>query len=242
MTTLRLDQYLVNNGLVSSRERAGELIRKGGVAVNGDVVKRPGRKFDDGVEVSLLEEPMPWVSRGALKLLAALPAFNIRPLGRKALDVGASTGGFTEVLLAHDVELVYALDTGTGQLVDKLKSDPRVINIEKQNIRTAPEVLLEHKVNLVVIDVSFISLKLVLPEVLRFTTPDADIIALVKPQFEVGPEGLGKNGIVKNPKVREKAVTAVIDTAKSLGLQSRGRIESPIEGGDGNVEYLIHLK
>lgn len=242
MTTSRLDQHLVNRGMVSSRERAGELIRKGAVKVNGTIVDRPGKKFDGEPDIALLEAPMPWVSRGALKLAAALDHFDIRPVGRTCLDIGASTGGFTEVLLSRDAAKVYALDAGTGQLAEALRRDIRVVNIEKQNIRTAPDDLLADKVNLVVIDVSFISLTLVLPEVKRFATPGAEIVALVKPQFEVGQHNLGKNGIVRNTKAREQALDRVVVAAEALGYGLTGRMDSPITGGDGNIEYLIALK
>jgi 23S rRNA (cytidine1920-2'-O)/16S rRNA (cytidine1409-2'-O)-methyltransferase len=242
MTSLRLDQYLVNRGLVNSRERAGELIRKGAVTVNGVVVDRPGKKFDGDPDIALLEAPMHYVSRGALKLIAALDAFGIRPAGRTCLDVGASTGGFTEVLLEYGATKVYALDAGTNQLAERLKSDPRVISIEQQNIRTAPDDLLSERVNLIVMDVSFISLTLVLPELRRFAASDAEIIALVKPQFEVGQALLGKNGIVRSERAREQALARVISTAQELGYGLTGRITSPVTGGDGNVEYLIALK
>ncbi len=242
MIATRLDQHLVNRGLVTSRERAGELIRKGAVQVNGNVVDRPGKKFDGEPEIALLEAPMPWVSRGALKLSAALDHFDIRPAGRTCLDIGASTGGFTEVLLSRGADKVYALDAGTNQLAEALRKDPRVVSLEKQNIRTTPTDLISEKVNLVVIDVSFISLTLVLPEVPRFITPGADIVALVKPQFEVGKAKLGKNGIVRDVKARERALDNIVAAAKALGFGLTGRMESPVAGGDGNIEYLIALK
>lgn len=242
MTSTRLDQHLVNRGLVTSRERAGVLIRKGAVTVNGNVVDRPGKKFEGEPDIALLEAPMPWVSRGALKLSAALDRFDIRPGGRTCLDIGASTGGFTEVLLSRGAEKVYALDAGTGQLAETLQNDPRVVSLEKQNIRTTPEDLIADKVNLVVIDVFFISLTLVLPEVKRFLAPEAQIVALVKPQFEVGQAHVGKNGIVRNAKAREQALERVIAAAKVLGFGLIGRMESPLTGGDGNMEYLIALK
>lgn len=242
MNTLRIDQWLVQRGLVASRERAGELIRKGGVQVNGKVITRPGVKFDESAQVDLLEAPFPWVSRGALKLLAAMEQFKVSALDRICLDVGASTGGFTEVLLHDGAIKVFALDAGTDQLAERLRGDQRVISLEKQNIRTAPDDLLGEKVNLVVIDVSFISLKLILPELGRFLSPSADVIALVKPQFEVGPAHLGRGGIVRNEKRRTQAVNEVVAEAKNLGFTCAGSTVSPIEGGDGNIEFLIHLQ
>ncbi|MGF1566019.1 MAG: TlyA family RNA methyltransferase [Flavobacteriales bacterium] len=242
MNPIRLDQYLVRSGLVSSRERAGEMIRRGAVKANGVVVDRPGKKFDTEPAVELLEAPMPWVSRGALKLLAALDAFSVDVDGRTCLDVGASTGGFTEVLLERGAKKVYALDAGTDQLAERLRMDDRVVSLEQQNIRTAPDDLLGEKVSLVVVDVSFISLKLILPELKRFTAPGADVIALVKPQFEVGPAGLNKHGVVKNEKLQQFALREVVANAENVGYRVAEPIESPVKGGEGNTEYLIHLK
>ena len=242
MNPIRLDQYLVRSGLVSSRERAGEMIRRGAVKANGVVVDRPGKKYDAEPAVELLEAPMPYVSRGALKLLAALDAFKVVVDGRICLDVGASTGGFTEVLLERGAIKVYALDAGTDQLAERLRKDDRVVSLEQQNIRTAPDGLLGEKVSLIVVDVSFISLKLILLELKRFTTPGADIIALVKPQFEVGPAGLNKHGVVKNEKLQQFALREVVANAENVGYRVAEPIESPVKGGDGNLEYLIHLK
>jgi 23S rRNA (cytidine1920-2'-O)/16S rRNA (cytidine1409-2'-O)-methyltransferase len=242
MSTLRIDQWLVQRGLVASRERAGELIRKGGVQVNGKVITKPGVKFDENAQVDLLEAPFPWVSRGALKLLSALEQFNISANDCTCLDVGASTGGFTEVLLHHGAKKVFALDAGTDQLAERLRSDARIVSLEKQNIRTAPDDLLGEAVSLVVIDVSFISLKLILPELGRFLSPSADVVALVKPQFEVGAAHLGRGGIVRNEKRRIQAVNDVVAEAKLLGFTCAASTVSPIEGGDGNIEYLIHLQ
>lgn len=242
MSTLRIDQWLVQRGLVASRERAGELIRKGGVQVNGKVITKPGIKFDDSAQVDLLEAPFPWVSRGALKLLSALEQFKVSATDRTCLDVGASTGGFTEVLLHHGAKKVFALDAGTDQLAERLRGDERIVSIEQQNIRTAPDDLLGEAVSLVVIDVSFISLKLILPELGRFLSPSADVVALVKPQFEVGAAHLGRGGIVRNEKRRIQAVNDVVAEAKLLGFTCAASTVSPIEGGDGNIEYLIHLQ
>jgi 23S rRNA (cytidine1920-2'-O)/16S rRNA (cytidine1409-2'-O)-methyltransferase len=242
MSTLRIDQWLVQRGLVASRERAGELIRKGAVQVNGKVIIRPGIKFDENAQVELLEAPFPWVSRGALKLLSALEQFKVSATDRTCLDVGASTGGFTEVLLHHGAKKVFALDAGTDQLAERLRSDERIVSIEKQNIRTAPDDLLGEAVSLVVINISFISLKLILHELRRFLAPSADVIALVKPQFEVGATHLGRGGIVRNEKRRIQAVNDVVAEAKNLGFTCAASTVSPIEGGDGNIEYLIHLQ
>lgn len=242
MTELhRLDQWLVALHLVSSRQRAEVLIKEGGVQVNGKVVTRPGKKFDETAHITLIKEPMRWVSRGALKLIAAIDRFNIDVHQRICLDVGASTGGFTEVLLDRGARKVFAVDTGTDQLAESLIVDDRVINLERQNIRTISNELINEKASLVVIDVSFISLKLVLPFIERFTTSHADIVALVKPQFEVGRAHLGKNGIVRDVTAREKALADIRAFSADIGYQLTGQIDSPITGGDGNHEYLIHL-
>lgn len=243
MTELhRLDQWLVALHLVSSRQRAEVLIKEGGVAVNGQVVKRPGKKFDETADISLLKQPMQWVSRGALKLQAALDRFEVDPSGMRCLDVGASTGGFTEVLLTRNAAFVVALDTGSGQLAEQLRSDKRVLNLENVNIRYASNEDIGEPVDLAVIDVSFISLKLVLPEVKKFLKPEGQVLALVKPQFEVGRDQLGKNGIVRNVTAREQALSDIRKLANDLSFRVAGQMDSPITGGDGNHEYLIHLK
>lgn len=239
---LRLDQWLLEKKLVNSRERAGEMIRKGSVQVDGVVVTKPGRKYPEDIDIALLEAPMPWVSRGALKLEAALTHFRVDPVDCVCLDVGASTGGFTELLLHHGAKKVFALDSGTGQLADSLRSHPQVVNLEQQNIRATTQQVLGEAVDLVVIDVSFISLTLVLPELKRLIKPGAQIVALVKPQFEVGKEGLGKNGIVRDLRRREEALNKVVRFSEEQGFTCLGRMDSPISGGDGNREYLIHLK
>lgn len=239
---LRLDQWLLAKKLVNSRERAGEMIRKGSVQVDGEVVTKPGRKYPADIDISLLEAPMPWVSRGALKLEAALAHFGVDPKACVCLDVGASTGGFTEVLLHHGAKKVFALDSGTGQLAERLRIHSQVVNLEQQNIRATTQQVLGEAVDLIAIDVSFISLTLVLPELKQLMKPDAQVVALVKPQFEVGKDGLGKNGIVRDVRKREEALNTVIRFAEERGFSCLGRMDSPISGGDGNREYLIHLK
>ncbi|WP_306641096.1 TlyA family RNA methyltransferase [Sanyastnella coralliicola] len=242
MTELhRLDQWLVALQLVSSRQRAEVLIKEGGVQVNGQVVKKPGKKFDETAEISVIKEPMKWVSRGALKLISALDQFQVNPENKVCLDVGSSTGGFTEVLLDRGATKVFAVDTGTDQLAPSLRRLDQVISLERQNIRTIDETLISEPCALVVIDVSFISLRLVLPAIKRFMSPSAEVVALVKPQFEVGQDYLGKNGIVRDVTAREKARRDIILKAEELGFQLKGQIDSPITGGDGNHEYLIHL-
>jgi 23S rRNA (cytidine1920-2'-O)/16S rRNA (cytidine1409-2'-O)-methyltransferase len=237
----RLDQALVERGLVPSRTRAREWIESGRVSINGKTVAKPATPvlLSDSIEVDPPESR--WVSRGADKLLAALDRFGVDPSGKIALDIGASTGGFTEVLLTRGAAKVFSIDVGHGQLDQRLKSDPRVINVEKYHARYfnpadfAPASLL-------VMDVSFISIRLVVPAVLPGLVSGADLVVLFKPQFEVGREHIGSGGIVREPELRERALLAAIDWSKSLPLLHCGAMESPVVGGDGNHEYLIHWK
>lgn len=243
MTELhRLDQWLVALQLVPSRQRAEVLIKEGGVQVNGKVITRPGKKFDDSADISLLKQPMHWVSRGALKLLSAIERFEPVLEGKRCLDIGASTGGFTQVLLDKGVDHVIALDAGSNQLAPILITDDRVTNIENQNIRHTSVDQIGGLVDFIVIDVSFISLKIVLPEAKRFLKENGQIIALVKPQFEVGKDAVGKKGIVRDVTLREKALSDIRKKSEELGFSVAGQIASPITGGDGNHEYLIYLK
>lgn len=235
---IRLDKLLLDRQLVETRQKASALVEEGGVQVNGQIVQKPGKKFSEDAEISLIKEPMPWVSRGALKLIGALDAWNISTDSRTAMDVGSSTGGFTEVLLSRCVQRVIAVDSGTDQLVQKLRDDDRVEVFEKTNFRHFEPVA---EIDLVVIDLSFISLTLIWEPLCKHLAPGADIIALVKPQFEVGKENLTRNGIVKNDRARDRALQNVIAEAKKLDYKHCATMPSPITGGDGNHEYLIHL-
>lgn len=241
MEKVRLDALLVTRGLVDTRTRARQAIIEGKIAVDGEVQLRPGVRVDPGALISVVSPLMHYVSRGALKLQAALDGFGIAVAGRVALDVGASTGGFTQLLLERGAARVYAVDVGRGQLHDILRSDPRVVAMEDTDIRQLRAELLSPRPSLVTVDVSFISLRLVLPSICRLARDGSDVVALVKPQFEVGPGGVGKGGIVRDPKRREDAVEQVLAAAESLGYAVRGRLDSPIRGGDGNQEYLVHL-
>jgi 23S rRNA (cytidine1920-2'-O)/16S rRNA (cytidine1409-2'-O)-methyltransferase len=194
----------------------------------------------DPIEVELPERQ--WASRGAYKLLAALDTFGVDPRGRVAFDIGASTGGFTEVLLSKGAEKVYALDVGHGQLDARLKQDPRVINVEKYHARNFDPADFETAASLLVMDVSFISVRLVIPAVVKGLTRGADLLVLFKPQFEVGREHLGSGGIVRDGAAREAALSQVVEWSRDVPLVHIGSIESPIIGGDGNHEYLIHWK
>jgi len=236
---LRLDVLLAERGLAESRERAQAIIFAGQVLVDGQKKDKAGAFVPEDAEIRILGETLRYVGRGGLKLEQALKEFHISVNGKTAVDVGASTGGFTDCLLQHGSEKVYAVDVGYGQIAWKLRQDPRVVVIERVNIRDmAPSLIPEH-VDIAVIDVSFISLLKVIPSVLNFLKPDASVIALIKPQFEVGKEQVGKGGIVRDETARTAAVKKVEDFVRGLGLVVKGVVPSPITGQDGNVEYLI---
>lgn len=240
----RLDVAIVSRGLASSRTRATKIIQAGLVSVDGSVQTKPSTLVEDNVKI-LIQEDTKWVSRAALKLLAALETFGIDPKKRLALDIGASTGGFTQVLVASGASRVLAVDVGHSQMAPEVAADPLVINLEKTNAKDlTPEMttsLLGGLADLAVADVSFISVTHVLPAINKSTTPGADIILLIKPQFEVG-KGRVKQGIVIIAELREEAIAKVIEAATALGLEQKGLIDSPIIGTHGNHEYLIWLQ
>ncbi len=233
----RLDLAMVEAGLVESRSRAQALILAGVVLIDGVVAKKPSQKVTDEV-LSLSDNPIPWVSRAALKLDHALKEFDLSPEGAVALDVGASTGGFTEVLLANGAAKVYALDVGHGQLHESLRRDDRVVNIEGVNARDIPDGLIP-EVDWIVTDVSFISLEKALPVPLSFARKGAILIALVKPQFEAGRQAIGKGGIVNDPVVHKRVRAQVEKFLEASGWLVTHRGISPIKGSDGNIEFLI---
>ncbi len=237
---LRIDRLLADRQIVESRERAQAMIIAGQVIVNGNKVEKAGTLVAMDAEIRILGEQMPYVGRGGLKLEAALREFNVSVAGKCALDVGASTGGFTDCLLQQGARRVYAVDVGYGQLAWKLRQDPRVVILERTNIRDIDPSLIPEPVDAVVIDVSFISLEKVIPPVLPLLAPHADLIALIKPQFEVGKEQVGKGGIVRDEAARQAAVDRVREFAQGLGLEVKGVIPSPITGQDGNIEFLMY--
>jgi len=241
---LRADQLLVEQGLAESRERAKRLVMAGLVFldVNGrpERLDKPGRMLAPTAVLSLAE-PERYVSRGAYKLLSALEHFQLDVSGITALDVGASTGGFTDCLLQHGAARVYAVDVGKCQLHEKLRADPRVVSLEGVNFRLAAPDLLPEAVDLAVIDVSFISLTKVLPAVRQFLKPDARIVALVKPQFELGP-GQTDKGVVRDESLRQLAVQLVEGAARDLGLAPSGLVPAGVKGPKGNQEYLLLLR
>jgi len=244
MARERLDKLLVDRGLVVSRERARALVMSGAVLVRGQPESKPGTLLDPSVEITLREQDHPYVSRGALKLVKGLDAFAIDPTGKIALDIGASTGGFTDVLLRRGAARVYAIDVGYGQLAWSLRQDARVVVLERTNARNLDLALVPEACDLAVIDVSFISLTLVLPRVAELLRPPAGkpIVALVKPQFEVGRDRVGKGGVVRDEAVRRSAVDKIRDWANANGFVAGNDVESPITGPAGNVEYLLLLR
>jgi 23S rRNA (cytidine1920-2'-O)/16S rRNA (cytidine1409-2'-O)-methyltransferase len=237
---IRLDRLLVERGLVESRERGHALILAGNVLVQGQKQDKAGALVPEDAELRILGEVLPYVGRGGLKLEGALKGFNLPVEGKTALDVGASTGGFTDCLLQHGAKKVYAVDVGYGQLAWKLRQDPRVITIERVNIRDIASSLVPEPIDIVVIDVSFISIAKVIPSLLKFLKPGSELIALIKPQFEVGREQVGKGGIVRDEAARSAAVDRVTDLIRKSGFEVKGVMPSPITGQDGNVEFLIY--
>jgi 23S rRNA (cytidine1920-2'-O)/16S rRNA (cytidine1409-2'-O)-methyltransferase len=238
----RIDLVMVDRGLVESRHKARAVILAGSVLVNGIRVDKAGATIDPDADIVLVDRPSPFVSRGGQKLAAALDQFGIDVAGLTLLDVGASTGGFTDCLLKAGASRVYALDVGYGQLAWELRGDGRVVTLERTNIRHAKKADFPHDIDGVVIDVSFISLRLVLPVVRDITGPSGFVIALIKPQFEVGRHDVGKGGVVRDPAKHERVVGDIADFARSIGFSVTGTIESPLLGPKGNKEFLIYLR
>lgn len=241
----RLDVLVVERGLAASRERARALILAGQVRVDGNIVTKAGTPVAAGAAIDLLQRDHPYVSRGGVKLAHALDTFGVDPTGATALDVGASTGGFTDVLLRRGAAHVVALDVGHGQIDWTLRNDPRVTVLERVNARavTAERLPVDYRAfDLVTMDLSFISLKQVLPAVALLLKPGASLVALVKPQFEAGRSEVRKGGIVSDPAVQARVVEDVAAAADTLGLSRVAAIESPITGAEGNREFFLHLR
>ncbi|WP_169569916.1 TlyA family RNA methyltransferase [Sneathiella limimaris] len=240
MPSNRLDQELVARGLVASRARAQHLIQGQQVFVNGEIAVKSSQKVQDNSEIRIDSNYKDWVSRGALKLLAGLEAFNITPKGLVAADIGASTGGFCEVLLEQGIAKIYAVDVGHDQLHERLKGEPRLINLEGVNARNLTSAEIPEPIDLVVSDVSFISLKKALPAALSFCRKGAYLVALIKPQFEVGAANIAKGGIVKDDAVRDAVRLDMENWIETMpGWKLLGTIDSPITGSDGNHEFLL---
>ena len=242
MKKVRLDQLVFDLGLTESRERAKTTIMSGHVFVNGQRADKPGMSVAPDAKVEIHGDALPFVSRGGYKLDKALKVFPVDPAGKTCVDCGASTGGFTDVLLQHGAAKVYSVDVGYGQLAWKLRNDDRVITLERTNLRYVTDEQIPELMDIAVMDISFISIKLVLPAVQRLLKDDADVICLIKPQFEAGREEVGKKGVVRDIKVHEEVVHGILDFAPTIGLSVQGLDFSPIKGPEGNIEYICYMR
>lgn len=243
MSKIRLDVFLVNKGLVESREKAKALIMAGQVYIDNQKCDKAGMMIDENGQMPEVRgERLKYVSRGGLKLEKAMKEFPIILQDKIAMDIGASTGGFTDCMLQNGAKKVFAVDVGYGQFAWKLRQDPRVVNMERTNIRYVTSEQIGEKIDFASIDVSFISLKLVLPVAYELLGENGEITALIKPQFEAGREQVGKKGVVKDIKVHFEVVKTVLDFARSINFHVAGLSFSPIKGPEGNIEYLAYLK
>ncbi len=239
---MRLDQFLVAKNLADSRARAQEMIKTGLVQVDGTVQQKPAFAVPDTADIDILGAVHPWVGRGGMKLSHALKKFSVLVTGKTCLDLGASTGGFTDVLLTNGAAKVFAVDVGHDQLHEKLRKDARVVNLEGLHAKDITTTQVPDKIDLLAVDLSFISVTKALPAVLPLLAEKAVAVVLVKPQFEAGRENIGKGGIVKDPAVRAAAVAAVTRFLQESGFIVDDPLDSPIPGGDGNREFLLHAK
>jgi len=239
----RVDVLLVARGFFETREKAKAAVMAGLVLVGGERCDKPGTKIPEDTPITVKGEVHPYVSRGGLKLEKALRVFGIDLNGRVMMDIGASTGGFTDCALQHGARRVYAIDVGYGQLAWSLRQDERVVVMERTNFRHMdPDEFDDERPDAASIDVSFISLKLILPVLYRFLEPGGDVVALVKPQFEAGKENVGKNGIVRDPDIHEAVLVDIGQFAVNTGFSLHGLDYSPITGGEGNIEFLLHAR
>ena len=238
---MRLDVLLASRGLAGSRSRAQAMIAAGDVLVSGKKATKSGQDVPEDAEITVVSESCPYVSRGGLKLEKAMREFGIDPKGFVCSDSGASTGGFTDCLLQHGAAKVYAIDVGTDQLAQKLRDDPRVVNMDKTNIRYLTPEALGEPLDLAVVDVSFISLHTVLPAVRALLKPSGQIVCLIKPQFEAGRESLGKKGVVRDSAVHAAVLRNFLSLRTQLGMKLLHLTYSPVRGPEGNIEFLAHL-
>lgn len=241
MAKERLDVILVSKGHFESREKARGAIMAGLVFVNGERCDKPGARYDEECNIEVKGKPIPYVSRGGLKLEKAINEFKLDLKDFVCVDVGASTGGFTDVMLKNGAKKVYAVDVGYGQLAWELRNDPRVVCMERTNFRYVTSEQINEPLDFGSVDVSFISLKLILPPLKALLKPDGQVVCLIKPQFEAGRDKVGKKGVVRDPSVHEEVINNVINVAKDLGFSVGGLSFSPITGPEGNIEYLIYL-
>ncbi|MBQ8525202.1 MAG: TlyA family RNA methyltransferase [Clostridia bacterium] len=237
----RLDVELVNKGLVESREKAKALIMAGAVYIDGQKAYKAGDKVKEGQMIEVKGEVLPFVSRGGLKLDKSVKCFNLSLEGLVCADIGASTGGFTDCMLQNGASKVYSIDVGYGQLAWKLRNDPRVVNMERTNIRYIDFNLITDPVSFISIDVSFISLKLVLPVAYKMLSEGGNLVCLIKPQFEAGREEVGKKGVVRDIAIHRKVISATVTAASEIGFRVEALDYSPIKGPEGNIEFLLHL-
>lgn len=237
----RLDVLMVEKGLEQSRERAKALIMSGIVYVGGQKAESPGQSYPEDSEIEVRGKKLPFVSRGGLKLQKAIEYFGIDPKDKVVMDIGASTGGFTDCLLQHGAKKVYAVDVGYGQLAWSIRTDPRVVCMERCNIRYVTPEQIGEPLDMAVTDVSFISLKLVLPVAKSLMHGNGEAVALIKPQFEAGKEKVGKKGVVRDPKVHQEVIQEILDFSKGIGFGIKGLTFSPIKGPEGNIEFLVYL-
>ena len=242
MSKVRLDQLLFEKGFAPSREKARALIMSGYVFLDGQRADKPGQQVSPDAIPDVRLKELPFVSRGGYKLDKAIQVFSIDPAGKLCIDCGASTGGFTDVLLQHGAKKVYAVDVGYGQLAWKLRNDPRVVSLERTNLRYITKEQIPDELDLAVCDVSFISLKLVMPAVEPLLKDGAEIMCLIKPQFEAGRELVGKKGVVRDPKVHEQVIQEMLSFMPAIGFSVCGLDYSPITGPEGNVEFLLYMK
>lgn len=242
MGKIRLDQLVFEKGYAPSREKARALIMSGCVFLDGQRADKPGQQVSPDAEPEVRSHELPFVSRGGYKLDKAIRVFGIDPTGKTCIDCGASTGGFTDVLLQHGAAKVYAVDVGYGQLAWKLREDPRVICLERTNLRYVTEEQIPEKLDLAVCDVSFISLRLVMPAVAKLLKPGAEIMCLIKPQFEAGRELVGKKGVVRDSAVHEQVIRGILDFMPTIGFSVCALDYSPITGPEGNIEFLLYMK
>ncbi len=241
MAKERLDVLLVKRNLSSSRERAKITIMEGLVLVDGQKIDKAGTMVKDEAEIRILGNVLPYVSRGGLKLAKAIQEFGIVLQDKVVADIGASTGGFTDCSLQNGAKKVFAIDVGYGQLAWKLRTDERVVNMERTNIRNVTPDLLGEALDFASIDVAFISLEKVLPPAYTLMKPQGEIVALIKPQFEAGRENVGKKGVVRDPKIHENVIRKVLAFAREIGFCVRMLTYSPVKGPEGNIEYLVRL-
>ncbi len=241
MNKTRLDQLVFDRGFAESREKAKAIVMSGSVYIDGQKVDKPGMSVSAECSLEVRGEPLKYVSRGGLKLEKALKVFPVSPAGKICIDCGASTGGFTDVLLQNGASKVYSVDVGYGQLAWKLRQNPQVVNLERCNLRYLTVEQIPELLDLAVMDVSFISIRMILPVIRIFLKPGADYICLIKPQFEAGRDQVGKKGVVRDPKVHRTVIATCLESAREAGYSVKGLDYSPIRGPEGNIEFLAWL-